>query len=74
MVQGATSEQNFYGRWITSATQWHTRGTRNDSGERFGSTMRPRERRAQYLVMMGSGVRVPASALPVGKSLQTGAF
>ena len=40
---------------------WHTRGTRSHLGEIFGSTMRSREHR-RILVMMGSGVRVPASA------------
>jgi hypothetical protein len=53
---------------------WHTRGTRRRSGEPIRLNHALWRGRRQYLVMMGSGVRVPASAWPVVKSLQSGVF
>jgi hypothetical protein len=62
------------GRRTERKKNWHTRGTRSRLRERMWLNHAPSRGYREYLVMMGSGVRVPASAWPVVKSLQSGVF
>jgi hypothetical protein len=55
-------------------TRWHTRGTHGRFQGAIWLNHAPSELEISLLVMMGSGVRVPASAWPVGKALQTSLF